>query len=62
MSNIRQLNASLDGAEIPGGCDRCDAYQTADVDTHGIRRIRVHHGTWCPRWNAMVHPNPLRGA
>ncbi len=44
---ITQYVASLNGAEIPGDCDDCDAYQTLNVIDHGITSLRVHHDMWC---------------
>jgi hypothetical protein len=38
----------LDGARLPGGCDRCDAYQTVTPATAGVWAITVHHDDWCP--------------
>lgn len=38
----------LDGARIAGGCDSCDAYQTARPASAGVWRITVHHDDWCP--------------
>ena len=40
----------MDGAEIPGGCDDCDAYQEVRArDGHpNVHRIRVFHDEWCP--------------
>lgn len=44
---LNRMAASLDGAQIPGGCDTCNAYQTMrPVDT-GITQITVHHDNWC---------------
>jgi hypothetical protein len=38
----------LEGAQIPGGCDTCDAYQTVGAVEHGIWMITVHHDDGCP--------------
>jgi hypothetical protein len=38
---------SLDGARIAGGCDSCDAYQTARPASPGVWRITVHHDEGC---------------
>jgi hypothetical protein len=43
----------FDGAQIPGGCDQCDAYQTAAAVQAGIWVITVHHDNWCPSLRAM---------
>lgn len=32
---------------VPGGCDLCDAYTTAEVPTPGIYLVHVHHDDWC---------------
>jgi hypothetical protein len=45
---ITQWAAALDGADIPGGCDTCDAHQTVHVIDHGLINVRVHHDDWCP--------------
>lgn len=39
----------LDGAQIPGGCDECDAYQTAHPLSAGAWVVTVHHDDWCPK-------------
>jgi hypothetical protein len=51
---ITQWAASLDGAEISGGCDTCDAHQTVHVIDRGVTNIRVHHDQWCPSYQRMV--------
>ena len=38
---------SLDGLEVEGGCDRCDAYQRVSV-INGITAIDVFHDDDCP--------------
>lgn len=43
----------LDGAEIAGGCDFCDAYQTVSVDAPGCWALITHHDDWCPQWTAI---------
>lgn len=55
MSNSRPLRrhlvdllGPLDGARIPGGCDQCNAYQTATAVAAGVWTITVHHDDWCP--------------
>jgi hypothetical protein len=40
---ITQWAAGIDGANIPGGCDTCEAYQTVHVIDHGLITVRVHH-------------------
>jgi len=45
---VADILGPLDGAEIPGGCDTCDAYQTVHPVKAGIWQIVVHHDDWCP--------------
>lgn len=51
-TNIRAMFAALDGAQIPGGCEHCDAYQTTRIDGDGIVHMTVAHDDWCPWWTA----------
>lgn len=45
--DLTPIFAALDGAQILGGCDQCDAYQTASIAAH-VFRVTVHHDDWCP--------------
>jgi len=56
---MTQAIAALDGATIPGGCDHCDAYQTAHVIEHGFCVVRVHHDDWCPWLSARLPTDAL---
>lgn len=47
------LLGPLDGARIPGGCDTCNAYQTAQAITEGVWTVTVHHDATCPTLQAM---------
>jgi hypothetical protein len=47
---ITNMFGALDGAEIPGGCDDCDAYQTVRPITAGGWSLTTHHDDWCPWW------------
>jgi hypothetical protein len=50
-SPVSDVIAALDGAQIPGGCDLCDAYQVVQARAFGNRNIhmvKVHHDDWCP--------------
>jgi hypothetical protein len=57
MSNLDQaapiadLLRALGDLRIYGGCDHCDAYQTAHPDHWGpgLHRITIHHDDWCPQ-------------
>ena len=53
MSDLTAMFAAMDGAEIPGGCDRCDAYQTPRIDAYGVVHMTVHHDDWCPVWRRI---------
>jgi len=44
---------SLEGAEIPGGCDFCDAVQTVEPVKAGIWLPTVHHDPRCPTLKAQ---------
>lgn len=46
------LFGPLDGAQIPGGCEHCDAYQTVTPIESGAWKMTVHHDDWCPWWTA----------
>ncbi len=38
----------LDGMEVPGGCEYCDAYQRFTVLGGGVYRVDILHDDWCP--------------
>jgi hypothetical protein len=44
----RQLFGPLDGAKVPGGCPRCDAYQTVDPLAAGDWLLTIVHDDDCP--------------
>jgi hypothetical protein len=50
---MANLLGPLDGAEIAGGCDDCDAYQTVRADSAGVWVFTVHHDDDCPTWLRM---------
>jgi hypothetical protein len=56
--SVIQMLASMDGAEIPGGCETCEAYQTMSVDGYGIGHITVHHDDDCPLWQRIQAKDP----
>jgi hypothetical protein len=35
------------GQEVPGGCARCDAYQTVREEQPGLWVLTVHHDEGC---------------
>lgn len=53
MTDIRQLFAALDGAQIPGGCDHCNADQVPSVDAVGILHLTIRHDDDCPWLRAL---------
>jgi hypothetical protein len=46
---LRDLYQHVDGEQIPGGCDQCDAYQTMSPIEGMVWRMLVHHDDDCPR-------------
>lgn len=50
---LTDLFGPLDGAQVPGGCDTCTAYQTVDPLTEGVWNITVHHDPDCPTYADM---------
>ncbi len=42
-----------DGAEIPGGCGGCDAYQTVRAQSERVWIITIHHDDDCPVWQRI---------
>ena len=46
--NLDDLFGQVEDQPIPGGCDRCDAFQTMEVISPGVWLMRVHHDDWCP--------------
>lgn len=39
----------LEGEEIPGGCEECDAFQTVEPVEANLWKLTVHHDPDCPR-------------
>jgi len=50
MSSLDDLFEQTEDQPLPGGCDRCDAYQTMTADPvhEGIFHLAIHHDDWCP--------------
>jgi hypothetical protein len=57
QDRLADLLGPLDGAQIPGGCDDCDAYQTVGPVTAGVWGLTVHHDDDCP----FLHRTRTRG-
>jgi hypothetical protein len=47
-AHLLRVLGPLQGARIPGGCEHCDAYQTAEPIQATAWRITVHHDADCP--------------
>jgi len=54
---VESLFAAVADQKIPGGCDRCDAYQVVTVLGEGVASLVVHHTTDCPRWRSRAARN-----
>ena len=50
--NLDDLFTQAGDKPIPGGCDRCDAYQTIAELSPGVLSLTVHHDEWCPALKA----------
>ncbi len=46
-------SGALDGAQVPGGCEHCAAFQTVKPITAGVWTIDVHHDDACT-WLASM--------
>jgi hypothetical protein len=46
-ADVTEVLGSYVGAQTPGGCGECNAYQTMRQDGHGIWHLTVHHDDWC---------------
>jgi hypothetical protein len=47
-NDLVNMLGAMDGAEIPGGCDECDAVQKVRAIKAGIWDIEVIHEDNCP--------------
>jgi hypothetical protein len=45
---LANVLGAADGAEIPGGCEHCDACQTVRAVSPGLWEVDVFHDNWCP--------------
>lgn len=50
---VARVLGPLDGAQIAGGCEDCDAFQTVEPISSGVWSIVVHHDDGCPTLLAM---------
>lgn len=54
MSDLSDVFSQTENQLIPGGCERCDAFQTLTITSPGIYGIVVHHDDWCPALRART--------
>ena len=50
--NLTNALGSLDGEQIPGGCEYCNAFQVVKPIKNGIWDIEVFHDKDCPTLRA----------
>lgn len=50
MGDISERLHALDGLEVPGGCDYCDAIQRIVKMSENGTMIKVMHDDDCPWW------------
>ncbi len=63
MTYIDDLMAAFDGAQIPGGCDECNAYQSIRANAYGYpgaHAVTTHQDNRCP-FLARIGRTPRRG-
>ncbi len=48
VSDLVNILGPLDGGDLPGGCEDCDAYQTVGQLERGVWSVTVHHDDDCP--------------
>jgi hypothetical protein len=53
MTSADDLFKSLEGSEIHGGCDRCDAVQRSTEVIPGVWKMTIAHDDDCPFLRAM---------
>jgi hypothetical protein len=59
---LTEILGPLDGAQIPGGCDDCNAYQEAIPAAPGVWIIGVFHDDWCPTLARIATGKGVRDA
>lgn len=47
QERMAKLLGPLEGAEVPGGCESCNAFQTVEPIERGMWMITVHHDPGC---------------
>jgi hypothetical protein len=53
MSALDDLFGQIGDEPIPGGCERCAAFQTLSEESAGVFVLVVHHDDHCPALRAM---------
>jgi hypothetical protein len=51
---IVELFEAVAGQHLPGGCDRCDAFQVVTMLGSGLASLVVHHDDDCPALRALA--------
>ena len=44
---LDDLHEQTEDEPIPGGCERCNAYQTVEKVEDAMYALVVHHDAWC---------------
>ena len=50
---LTDLLSPVAGRRIAGGCEDCDAWQTAHRDAIGMWHLTVHHDDTCPTYRVI---------
>jgi hypothetical protein len=53
MNPLDEIFSQIEDQPEPGGCTRCEAFQTVETVSPGVHVIRVHHYSWCPVLRSM---------
>ena len=48
QAEILRVLGPLEGATIPGGCDKCNAEQRVEPIAAGVWRLGIYHEPGCP--------------
>jgi len=48
QAKVARTLSPLEGERIPGGCDRCDAFQIVEPIDGGVWTLTVYHDDNCP--------------
>ena len=51
--SVRDLLSGMIGGQMPGGCEKCDAYQKLTEQSPGVFLMNVYHDDDCPELRRM---------